>query len=183
MGCLIIKIQIIMQDINSELEMSDDDVLPPDEDEEDVGSVSSQGSRGRGRRRVVEAWTRVISLRRDDLNAKHIFPLGTDLLMSHNLPRKIDNAKDGGWQPHFLAKDFAQPNFHITMDAFKMEEQDLLDAGADITRHRRHFREQAEAAVVEQGVAANYSDKEVQEAVRKIQNRKATRPPRVAAKI
>ena len=46
MGCLIIKIQIIMQDINSELEMSDDDVLPPDEDEEDVGSVSSQGSRG-----------------------------------------------------------------------------------------------------------------------------------------
>ena len=53
--------------------------MQEDEDAESVLSVSSQG---RGRPRVAESWTRVISLEHDDLNGQHKYPLNTDLMLS-----------------------------------------------------------------------------------------------------
>ena len=50
------------EDLISEL----DNNIPEDEEDEDV-SVQSQSSQGRGRPRIPEKWTRVVSLKHDNL--------------------------------------------------------------------------------------------------------------------
>ena len=59
-------------------------------DDGDNSSVNSVASKGRGRPRIIESWTRVISMEDDDLKANHKYPLNTDLMMNHNLPKNID---------------------------------------------------------------------------------------------
>lgn len=68
-------------------EQSDDNISelnndPPEEGEDDEVSFESHSSRGRGRPRIPESWTRVISFNHDDLNAQFFFPIGPDLLMA-----------------------------------------------------------------------------------------------------
>ena len=109
-------------------EVSADDHPPADEVEDDSISVSGFGSRGRGRPRIAEVWTRVISLQHDDLQAQLKYPLGTDLLLAQNLPRTLYDGDGTGWQPFFLAKDFVKANFAITTELFRMEEAALLQA-------------------------------------------------------
>ena len=44
-------------------------------------SVNSNGSKKRGRRKIPEQWSRVISLSQDDLTNLKVFELAPDLLM------------------------------------------------------------------------------------------------------
>ena len=82
---------------------------------------------------MIESWTRVISLRNDDLEANHIFPLNMDLIMAANLPRNINKNEEQGWQPIFLSKDFVKTNIGITLENYKLEEQRLLEAAIQVT--------------------------------------------------
>ena len=75
-----------------DIDHSDDNVSElgnevPHEQDDDVESVQSRSSQGRGRPRIPEQWTRLISFRNDDLNLDHCHPLGMDLLVAQNLPR------------------------------------------------------------------------------------------------
>ena len=85
----------------------------------------------------------------DDLDALRKYPLGTDLLVSQNLPRTIIDVDKEGWQPHFLAKDFIRINFGINTENFKLDEKQLLDFGKKVTDIRKTFRERAESLVEE----------------------------------
>ena len=49
-------------------------------------SVSSDSRASRGRPRIIESWSRVISLADDDLENIRIFPIATDLQLAPNLP-------------------------------------------------------------------------------------------------
>ena len=40
---------------------------------------------------MVESWTRIVSLKHDNLDDPHIHPLNMELIMANNLPRKIDD--------------------------------------------------------------------------------------------
>ena len=64
---------------------------------DDASSVRSASSNGRGRPRVIEAWTRVISIDDDDLEVNHKHPLNIDLMMSQNLPKAIKDKDKDGW--------------------------------------------------------------------------------------
>lgn len=55
--------------------------IPEDAEDEEV-SIHSQSSQGRGRPRIAEQWTRVVSLGHDDLSRQLCFPLAPDLLVS-----------------------------------------------------------------------------------------------------
>ena len=88
----------------------------------------------------------------DDLEAQHIFPINTDLIMAANLPREIEKDEDEGWQPYFLPKDFVWTNIGINVDAFKLDEQTLFDHAVTVSNLRKQFRDKAEAAAKEIGL-------------------------------
>ena len=115
------------------------------DDDGDASSVQSTGSQ-RGRPRVIESWTRVISLERDDLDAPHKHPLNTDLLLNQNLPRTIFDRPDEGWEPFFLTKEFTRVNIGITTENFALDDEALLQCGREASQLRKSFRERAEAA-------------------------------------
>ena len=50
-------------------DISEEQHSPPEEVEDDASSIHSHSSQGRGRPRIIESWTRVISLQSDDLEA------------------------------------------------------------------------------------------------------------------
>lgn len=50
--------------------------------EEDPSLATSTVSRGRGRPRIPEQWTRVISMKHDDLRQVKVHPIATDLLVN-----------------------------------------------------------------------------------------------------
>ena len=98
----------------------------PANEEEEGSSVQSEQSQGRGRRRVPESWTRVISFEFDNLRAQHKYQLNNDLILSQNLPRHIRQEEETDWKPFFLSKDFLQENLGITLENFKLSTADLL---------------------------------------------------------
>ena len=70
-------------------DISEIDHDQPLEVDDDVSSVQSQGSQGRGRPRVIESWTRVVTLSQYDPEGRHVYPLNTDLLIALNLPAHL----------------------------------------------------------------------------------------------
>ena len=79
-----------MQSDNSDDNISEAADNISDEQEDDEVSFHSQSSQGRGRPRIPESWTRVISFKNDNLENQYCFPIGTDLILAQNLPRHID---------------------------------------------------------------------------------------------
>jgi hypothetical protein len=121
---------------------------PARDDDEEVSSIHSTTSKGRGRPRVIESWTRVISLEHDDLDAQYVFPLNTDLIMSQNLPRDILRGQEHGWQPFFFPKDFVKEHLGITTDNFTLDDECLLESGKQVSQLRKSCRERAEESII-----------------------------------
>ena len=83
-------------------QQEDEDMLEeennnPEGDEQEEESSNSQNSQSKGRPRIQEQWTRVISMANDNLEDNHIYPLNTDLIIAANLPRDINENDNGGW--------------------------------------------------------------------------------------
>ena len=114
----------------NEGQSDDDDMseLGKDHKEDNDGDASSVQSAGsqRGRPRVIESWTRVISLEHDNLDAPHKYPINTDLLLAQNLPRTLNADDEEGWEPFFLTKEFTRVNIGITTDNFALNDEALL---------------------------------------------------------
>ena len=124
--------------------VSEYDHVPAEQQDDEVSSVHSTSSQGRGRPRVIEAWTRVISMEHDVLSGLHRFPLNTDLMMTKNLQRNILNAEDHVWHMFFLSKDFVRENMGIATDNFALDDEALLLSGKQVSDLRKLFRERAE---------------------------------------
>ena len=112
----------------------DHDVSEIDHDQaseelDDISSAHSQGSQGRGRPRVIESWTRVVTLSQYDPEDRHVYPLNTDLLVALNLPTHLMDNEDAAWRSYFLPKDFVKANFGITMEAHQLNEEMLMEKG------------------------------------------------------
>ena len=88
-----------------------------DESSDDVQirerSFSSEGRSSRGRPRIPECWTRVISFSHDNLDKVKIFPIATDLLISSNLPTGTTPKKSKVWKPHFFSQTFLRDHKDI----------------------------------------------------------------------
>ena len=79
-------------------------------------SFASSVSSKRGRARIPEQWTKVISLDHDDLEVIKTHVLANDLKLMTNLPLVSTTRKRGEWKPHFFSKTFIKANKSITLD-------------------------------------------------------------------
>ena len=79
-------------------------------------SFASSVSSKRGRPRIPEQWTKVISLDHDDLENLRMHVLATDLKMMTNLPLVSSTRKRAEWKPHFLSKNFLKANHGIKLE-------------------------------------------------------------------
>ena len=121
-------------------------------------------------------------MQHDNLESEHKFQLNTDLLLSQNLPRTIFDADAPkqpraakGWQPHFLAKDFIGLHLGINTENFRLDEETLLEYGKKVTELRKSIRKRAEEVATQEKTNSKDSAKQLQEAIRKIRNRRATK--------
>ena len=116
----------------------------PEDDEHDEESGNSQSSQSKGRPRIQEQWTRVISMKMDNLSGKHSHNLATDLMIAKNLPTNLNNEEDEEWRPAFFPKDFVGTHIGITVENFAINDERLLEYGKQVTNIRKEIREKAE---------------------------------------
>ena len=79
-----------------------------------------------------------------------------------------------------MPKDFIRTTIGINLEAFKLEEDALLQAAIRVSMLRKTFREKAEVAATELGVKIELSPEQITNAIKKIQNRAATKKPPAA---
>ena len=84
-----------------------------------------------------------------------------------------------GWMPLFFPKDFVKTHIGITTENFLLGDDELLKLGKQVTILRNTIRQNAETIAREHGEMMEHSPKEVDEAVKKVQNRSATRIAKV----
>ena len=111
-----------MEDSNEEEELAEFHVDRADDVEEVEESVGSSLQSRRGRPRIPEQWTRVISLEHDELDQVKSHVLATDLMLTKNLPLESGERRKVEWKPHFHAQAFAKANRKISMEDFRLTE-------------------------------------------------------------
>ena len=92
-----------------------------DEDIEEGQIVSHQQPRSRGRARIPERWTRMISIFGDDLSQVKCYELATDLLVDNAMdkaPTKKRNEAE--WKPLFWPKEFTISDHDHTLAGNKL---------------------------------------------------------------
>ena len=123
----IIIINILTKMSSQHSHSYDDDELQeyPPLDEEQVNlqssSISSLKSKPRGRPRIPEYWTRVISLEHDDLEGLKIYELATDLLLGSALSGLYNKKRRDEWEPLFSSKKFVRKHKEVTLEEFKLD--------------------------------------------------------------
>ena len=95
----------------SETESFDEHELEDLDAEQEEGdrsqSVGTQSVRSRGRPRIPEKWSRIISINRDSLDSLRTFPLSTDLLLASGTRASLRKSKEK-WAPVFLPIHFVK---------------------------------------------------------------------------
>ena len=79
----------------------------------------------RGRRKLPELWTRVISVHHDDLNAIKPVALADDLKLAKGFPSSIMGNVTGQWKPLFHPRKFAEENPLMSLDRFRLSFEEL----------------------------------------------------------
>lgn len=92
------------EELNEEIGEFNVDIA--DQQAEMEEQISQASSRGRGRPKVKESWTRVISLNDNEAQQIASYELAADLMMVQNLPAVPAQRLDGPWQPVFFSKDY-----------------------------------------------------------------------------
>ena len=111
----------------------------------------------------------------DNLRRKHSHTLANDLMIAQNLPTNLNNEEDEEWSPAFFPKDFINTHIGITKENFAINDEQLLEYGKQVSKIRKDIREKAERIARQEGQELNQTQKQIEKAVKKISNRKATR--------
>ena len=98
----------------------------------------------RGRPRIPEKWTRVISLEHQDLENLKTHIIATDLLLVSGFQGKRDEPQDEVARLHFFPKAFVKENKDISLEAFALEGDRLKELGISVTNLRKDILDKAE---------------------------------------
>ena len=79
----------------------------------------------RGRRKLPELWTRVISVHHDDLNTIKLVALADDLKLAKGFPSSIMGNVTGQWKPLFHPRKFTEENPLMSLDRFRLSFEEL----------------------------------------------------------
>ena len=74
-------------------------------DEEEI-SIEDATLSKRGRKKIPEKWTKVITLSTVDIHHIKLFEIASDLLMAPNLPKLAIGRPTQNWRPNFWTKQF-----------------------------------------------------------------------------
>ena len=105
--------------------------------------MESLSVKSRGRPRIPEQWTRVLSLDRDNLENLKTFQLAQDLLMADGVPKPKGKVKEE-WRPYFLAVQFLKENPRPTAEDFKLSDEELVQLGQLVSKERARLRDKAD---------------------------------------
>ena len=97
----------------------------------------------RGRRRIPEQWTRVISVHHDDLSAIKLVALADDLKLATGYPSSILGNITGQWRPLFHPRKFAEENPLMSLDRFSLSFEELKEQAELVTRRRAQITQRA----------------------------------------
>ena len=89
----------------------------PEEDGQSLDdSVSSGASSKRGRPKISEKWSRVISLSTDDLSNLRVFELAPDLQLGGAMSKAITRGKIlKNWEPIFWPENYLKKGHDMTL--------------------------------------------------------------------
>ena len=93
-------------------------------DNHDV-SVESVVPKKRGRPRLQEKWTRVVSLHQYNPASNYSFDIFIDLLLASNLPTQSIRKHQQAWKPLFFPKAFVEDHWDIRLDDFRLTPEQL----------------------------------------------------------
>ena len=141
-----------------------DDYDDDDADEEEsldksVDSVKSK----RGRPRVPEQWSRVISLSTDSLENLKTFELAPDLLLSNAMAATLTRGKIAKeWSPHFWPDDYIKEGHNMSVEENKLSKSQLERLGQRATLARKIQRERASAVIKDGGYPENMNEEDAE---------------------
>ena len=116
---------------------------PYDGDQIESISNAQEPVTKRGRKRIPESWTRVISVSCDNLTKVKGYCIATDLLVNDGIepPIKRKNAKQ--WNAIFWPKQFVTDNEDLELDNYRLSEKKLRKYGELVSASRKSLRESA----------------------------------------
>ena len=83
------------------------------------------GRASRGAPPIPDAWTRVVSLAVDDLDAIKSYSIASDLQMASFLPVSTGSKYKKKWTPHFLTENFLQQNKELELEKYAQSPEQL----------------------------------------------------------
>ena len=103
-------------------------------------SVGKSESRGRGRPRIPEQWTRIISMDKDTLEAIPVHAIGPDLLLASAQGPQPSKRRDKHWKPFFCPRTFVKDNGELKLADYAITTARLRGLGGTITKLRAQLR-------------------------------------------
>ena len=104
-------------------------------------SNSSETNIKRGRKKLPDLWTRVVSMSCDNLTNIKGYSIATDLLVNEGIepPKKRKNAKE--WHPVFMPKMFASEMESMDLEAYALSSNNLKKYSEIVSSIRKIIRE------------------------------------------
>jgi hypothetical protein len=123
-------------DLYDEVEVSEKESM-----EESFDTVKSK----RGRPKIPDQWSRVISISNDDLDDVKVYELGPDLLLSKAVTATLSRGRTAKeWKPLFWPEQYAKKH-DMTVAGNTLTEEQLAQHGQKVTQARTLQRERAAA--------------------------------------
>jgi hypothetical protein len=124
-------------------ELDEFQIDPVDLTEEVEVSLDSAPSTKRGRRRIPEQWTRVVSLQSGDQANIRTYSIATDLLVEAGMDAPVPLRWQPEWRLHFYAKDFVKGHPDLSLRYNQLAESDLAERAKEVTKFRKEIRDLA----------------------------------------
>ena len=96
----------LLGDLSDDEEMTEFLQDPNDQEDEEEVSIEYDTLNKRGRKRIPEKWTKVITLSTVDIHNIKTYEIASDLLMAPNLPKQTIGRPNKNWRPYFWPKLF-----------------------------------------------------------------------------
>ena len=131
--CIILKMEEKKKNVSQDSELEDLSYANDAEyaDSEVLSDISKNSARGRPR--IPEKWTRVLSLNHHGVDDVKVEVLATALLMAANLPRPHIVDSDETTPPLFCPRTFVREQKEINVDDLKINPSVLMELGVDIS--------------------------------------------------
>jgi len=114
------------------------------QDEEEIEPVKR-----RGRHRIPEQWTRVISLRTDNPEDYKTYPVHQDLEVAESMVRApLRRRKPGDDEPVFWPADALDSGKELSLASYSLSEPKLRKYAEQISKLRKRLRDDAKSAAL-----------------------------------